>query len=62
MLLNGVKLADVALKGDKGDEFYSVDYPLPEVLLERESDKLELRFEAGPESLAGGIYGVRLLR
>ncbi|MCW8126592.1 glycoside hydrolase family 127 protein [Microbulbifer halophilus] len=62
ILLNGTKLADVSLEGDRGDEFFSVDYALPAALRDREDAALELRFEAEPGSVAGGIYGVRLLR
>ncbi|WP_346839552.1 glycoside hydrolase family 127 protein [Microbulbifer sp. SAOS-129_SWC] len=62
ILLNGVKLADVTLKGNKGDDFFSVDYPLPPQLQNRKAPQLKLRFRAAPGSIAGGIYGIRLLR
>lgn len=62
ILLNGEKLADVALDGGRGDAFYTVDYTLPAPLRQREDTALELRFEAEPGSVAGGIYGIRLLR
>ncbi|WP_308367963.1 MULTISPECIES: glycoside hydrolase family 127 protein [unclassified Microbulbifer] len=61
--LNGVKLADVVLDGSEGDKFFHVDYPVPEeVLAKTDKGNLELRFEARNGSVAGGIYGVRLLR
>jgi hypothetical protein len=61
--LNGVVLAEVTLTGERGPYFYSVDYPLaPEVLARSEDGKHTLRFVAGEGSIAGGIYGVRLLR
>ena len=62
IMLNGVKLADVALKGDKGDQFFSVDYPLTPQLQNRKAPQLKLRFRAASGSIAGGIYGIRLLR
>lgn len=62
ILLNGTKLADVSLKGNRGDDFFTVDYPLPTALQKRQDAALELRFEAEAGSMAGGIYGIRLLR
>lgn len=62
ILLNGIRVAEVALEGDRGDDFFTIDYPLPPTLRNRDGDQLELRFEAAPGSVAGGIYGVRLLR
>ncbi|GAB3036595.1 beta-L-arabinofuranosidase domain-containing protein [Bowmanella dokdonensis] len=59
--LNGHKLADVTLK-DKGDRFYEVDYPLPETLVSQGQGGHSLKFIAKPGSIAGGIYGVRLLK
>ncbi len=55
-------LAEVELRGEHGPEFVTVDYPLPENLPRSEDGSLALRFVAGPDSIAGGIYGVRLLR
>lgn len=59
LLLNGELLASVELDGSGGDEFFTVDYPLPEAA---SGEVMELRFEAHRDSVAGGIYGVRLLR
>ncbi len=62
ILLNGVKLASVHLDGTKGDKFFNVDYAIPENARDKaDAGVLELRFEARPGSIAGGIYGVRLL-
>jgi hypothetical protein len=61
--VNGVEIAAVTLTGERGPYFYSVDYPLaPEVLALGEDGKHALRFVAAEGSIAGGIYGVRLLR
>jgi hypothetical protein len=59
--LDDALIAKVRLDGD-AREFYTVDYPLPETLPPAIDGKRELRFVAEPGSLAGGIYGVRLLR
>ena len=61
--LDGVPVATVALDGTRGDAFYTVDYEVPAAALaEAEDGTLTVRFEAHPGSVAGGIYGVRLLR
>jgi len=60
ILINGNVIATPELTGTQGDVFYDVDYPLPQELVE-ENEILNVRFEALPGSVAGGIYGVRLL-
>jgi len=60
--VNGVLLAEVVLAGDAAEEFYSVDYPLPASIVDAKPDALSVRFVARPESIAGGLYGLRLLR
>ena len=63
ILINGQTLAEVTLPEGKGADFYHVDYELPvEWVREAEEGVLTLKFEAKPGSIAGGIYGVRLLR
>lgn len=60
---NGIVLAEVTLTGEHGPYFHSVDYPLTEAALAgRKDGKHALRFVAAEGSIAGGIYGVRLLR
>lgn len=61
--MNGVPVATVALDGSRGDDFYTVDYPVPAAALAAaDGGTLVTRFEAHAGSVAGGIYGVRLLR
>ncbi|MEJ2402182.1 MAG: glycoside hydrolase family 127 protein [Xanthomonadales bacterium] len=61
--VNGIVIAEVTSTGAAGAEFVSVDYPLSEQVLARSTDGAHrLRFIAGEDSVAGGIYGVRLLR
>ncbi|QJR81262.1 glycosyl hydrolase [Alteromonas pelagimontana] len=58
--INGTTLAEVALPAKKGEgEYYTVDYPLAPDM--REQTSLRLRFEANAGSVAGGIYGIRLV-
>ena len=54
-------MAKVHLDGDK-DGFYFVDYPLNKIKDKINSGKIELKFIAESGSIAGGIYGVRLMR
>ena len=59
--LGGAPVATVALDGSRGDVFYTVDYAVP-AAARAEDGVLTVRFEAHPGSIAGGIYGLRLLR
>ncbi|MDO3381127.1 glycoside hydrolase family 127 protein [Gilvimarinus algae] len=60
--LNGDVLAQVRLSAERGPEFYSVEYVIPpEILAKADKGKHLLKFVAGEKSIAGGIYGVRLL-
>lgn len=58
--INGEILAVVQLPVATADaDFYEVDYKLtPEM---QQAKILQLKFTAGPGSIAGGIYGIRLL-
>jgi len=59
--INGVVIAKVESTGNAQD-FFSVDYPIPEELVKKSNGKYIVKFVARPGSIAGGIYGVRLLR
>ncbi|MFC3116164.1 beta-L-arabinofuranosidase domain-containing protein [Cellvibrio fontiphilus] len=59
--LNGVVIAKVESTGNT-QEFFTVDYPIPAELVKKAKGKYTLKFVAAPDSIAGGIYGVRLLR
>ncbi|MBD1389037.1 glycoside hydrolase family 127 protein [Neiella sp. HB171785] len=63
IMLNGQLLAHVSLPEKHSDSrFYEVDYPIPEAILNQAKDGLHaLKFVAEPNSVAGGIYGIRLL-
>ncbi len=63
ILINDVKVATQTLNGSRGDSFFTVDYPIPtDVLLKSKDNKLTVKFVAHPNSLAGGVYDVRLLK
>ncbi|MFN3788749.1 beta-L-arabinofuranosidase domain-containing protein [Massilia sp.] len=59
--INGILLANVLLEGTAPQDFYSVDYVLPQQLTQDKPKKLVIRFIARG-SVAGGLYGLRLLR
>jgi hypothetical protein len=62
ILVNGHVLANVTLTGDAAGDFYTVDYPIPAALRDAAQGLLNVRFVAQAGSLAGGLYGLRLLR
>ncbi len=62
ILINDKHLATVSLEGGKGPEFYSIDYPIPANLLSEDSNYFRVKFKAHKNSIAGGLYGVRLLK
>ncbi|WP_446441237.1 DUF6805 domain-containing protein [Pseudoalteromonas sp. 1181_04] len=58
--INGKVLAKVSLPAKQtGAEFYSIDYPLTDEM--KKASSLTLRFSAIKGSVAGGIYGIRLI-
>ncbi len=60
--LNDTKLETVVLKGDKGYNFFTVNYPIPQAVKEVNSGVLKLKFVAAPKSKAGAVYHIRLLK
>jgi hypothetical protein len=62
ILVNGHLLANVMLTGDAAGDFYTVDYPIPAALRDPAQGLLNVRFVAQADSVAGGLYGLRLLR
>ncbi len=63
ILMNGMHLATVNLDGTMGDTFVDMDFEIPaEVLASNKDGKYEVKFVAHPGSIAGGIFGVRLIR
>jgi DUF1680 family protein len=62
ILINDTKIATVALQGERGAEFFAVEYPIPSAIVGQSDGTLVTRFVAHEGSIAGGVYGVRLLR
>jgi len=61
ILVDGKKIGSQSLQNDKPGEFFDVTYPIPAELT-RGKNKITIRFEAQPANIAGGFYGVRLIR
>jgi DUF1680 family protein len=61
ILVDGQKIATQSLQNDKPGEFFDVTYPIPQELT-RGKNKITIRFQAQPGNLAGGFYGVRIIR
>ena len=58
--VNDKVLAEISLPVKGADsEFYTVDYPLPDSL--QSSELLRVKFVANADSVAGGLYGIRLV-
>ncbi|MEZ5426813.1 MAG: glycoside hydrolase family 127 protein [Pyrinomonadaceae bacterium] len=61
ILIDGNVIATQTLNRDQPDNFFEVVYQIPEELT-RGKKKVEVRFQAHPENMAGGLYGARILR
>ncbi len=62
VLVNDKLLATVKLEGDKGPEFYTVDYLISAAFFTDDNPYFRVTFKAHTGSIAGGLYGVRLLK
>lgn len=62
ILINEKPLAKITLDGNKGNDFYTVDYPITEDILRSSTGTLKVKFIADNGSTTGDIYEVRLLR
>jgi len=61
LLVNGKIISTQTLNHNRPGEFYDVSFPLPAELTQGK-DKVTVKFAAHPGNLAGGVYGVRILR
>jgi hypothetical protein len=62
ILINNELLATVNLKAEYGDRFVDVDYPIPaQMIAKNRKGKMEVMFRAHQNSMAGGVFMVRLL-
>jgi hypothetical protein len=63
IVVEGRRIATVALDGRRPDRFDDVTYPIPGEIVEAATDGvLTVRFMARPGSRAGAVYDVRLVR
>lgn len=62
ILVNGHAVADVELGADLDEDFYTKDFTLPRSLIDASKGKLVVKFVADANSVAGGLYGLRLMR
>lgn len=61
ILIDGKKLASQILERNKPDEFYDEHYTIPTSWTSGKKE-VEVRFQAKLEKIAGGIYGVRMMK
>jgi hypothetical protein len=62
ILINGQLLAEVRLDDKAPRDLYTVDYAIPPALVAGAGGKLVVKFVARKGSMAGGLYGLRLLK
>jgi len=63
LVVNGQRLAEIELtRPDTPGELYTRDFELPPELVRTAGGKFSVKFVAKPDSIAGGLYGLRLLR
>jgi len=61
ILIDETILATQALNYNKPGRFIDVEYKIPEELL-KDKNKITVKFVPKPENLAGGVFGVRLIK
>jgi hypothetical protein len=63
LVVNGQRIAEVTLeRNDAPQEVYTRDFVLPVDLVRAARGKLNVKFVSQANSIAGGLYGLRLLR
>ena len=60
ILVDGKVIASQKLNHEKPDEFLEVSYKIP-VELTQDKARVEVKFAAHPESMAGGVFDCRTL-
>jgi hypothetical protein len=61
ILVDGVKVAPQVLENNRPGRLFTQSYDIPTGLT-RGKDQVTIRFQARPGSLAGGVFGCRLLK
>lgn len=62
IIVNGASIARVTLEGQGSAGLYSLDFAISPALAAASQGKLVVRFVAREGSIAGGLYGLRLMR
>ncbi|RZJ13501.1 MAG: glycosyl hydrolase [Rubrivivax sp.] len=62
LLVNDQLIAEVELDASASQPIYSSDFPVPAEVVKAAGGKLTVKLVARPGSIAGGLYGLRLLR
>lgn len=62
IIVNGTTIATERLDGSHGDQFFTVDYPIPEEVIKSANGVFTVKFRAEPGSIAGGVFEVRLMK
>ncbi len=62
ILIDDRKLATVKLTGEQGPVYFTKDYPIPAELIADPKQSFRVKFQAKPNSIAGGLYEVRLMK
>ncbi|MBI5387336.1 MAG: glycoside hydrolase family 127 protein [Verrucomicrobia bacterium] len=61
ILVDGEKIATQKLDKNKPGDFFDASYPLPERLT-RGRERVIVKFQAHPEKMAGGLFGLRIMK
>jgi hypothetical protein len=59
--VDGKVIATETLRANRPGRFFDQAYDLPEGLT-RDRDRILVRFRAGPGQIAGGVFGIRVVR
>ncbi len=59
ILVDGTQIATQKLDRDRPDDFFDIQYPVPEVLT-RGKDSITVRFQGHAGNIAGGVFGLRV--
>jgi len=63
ILVNNQLLATVTLDGSAGYQFIDVNYDIPAEIVRKNRDgKMNIKFRAHENSIAGGVFSIRLLK
>ncbi|MBT9492583.1 MAG: glycoside hydrolase family 127 protein, partial [Paucibacter sp.] len=62
LFVNEQLIAEIVLGSDAEQDIYSRDFALSPELVQASAGKLVVKFVARPGSVAGGLYGLRLMR